>query len=471
MGLYATDAGSEEKMSVITNAKISTGSGNETRLVHILIDGEAIREILPSSAAVPKHEVVIDASGLLVLPGAIDPHVHFNTPGYTDHEDFTHGSMGAAVGGVTCVIDMPDTSIPPITDRASLTAKLKVIGDMSVIDFALWGGVSGKSFRQNAWRSNMRALKHEGVAGIKCYLLSGMQDFPHLMPLELMDVMQRAQELGMVVGLHAEDRDRVQKLTASLMTAGERGPEAYYEARRDPAESDGMQQGAELAQETGCSLHIVHVGSGAGADHIAELRKGGADITMETCAHYLAFSHEDMIERGALLKTSPVIKTKEDSAKLWGHLENGAIDFVASDHAPCTPSEKDTGSIWTDYAGIAGTELMFPYLLSEGFAKGRLTLERLVVVSSGAAAKRYGIHSRKGTIAAGSDADFIFIDERKKWKVRGADFQSKGKLTPFEGAKFTGKVVRTICRGQTVFEDGKGVIAAPGYGQFVRRSY
>lgn len=458
-------------MSVITNAKISAGSGNETRLVHILIDGEAIRDVLPATSSIPKHEEIIDASGLLVLPGAIDPHVHFDTPGYTDHEDFTHGSMSAAKGGVTCVIDMPDTSVPPVTDRASLNAKLRVIGEMSVIDFGMWGGVSGKSFKAGAWRSNMRALKLEGVAGIKCYLLSGMQTFPHLMPLELMEVMRRGKELSMVVGLHAEDRDRVQKLTASLMTEGRRGPDAYYEARSDPAEADGMKQGAALAQETGCALHIVHVASGAGADHVRELRAKGIDITMETCPHYLAFSYEDLIERGAVLKTSPVIKTREDSAKLWKHLAEGSIDFIASDHAPCTSEEKNTGSIWTDYAGIPGTELLFPYLFSEGYAGGRLSLRRLIEATSEAAAIRYGLYPRKGSLIAGSDADLIFIDEKRKWKVRGADLASKGKLTPFDGAEFTGKVVRTICRGQTVYDDAKGIEATPGFGQFIRRTY
>jgi allantoinase len=456
-------------MSVVANATISTGNGNETRLVHILIDGEAIREIMSATDPIPHHEDVIDASGLLVLPGAIDPHVHFNTPGYTSHEDFICGSMSAAAGGVTCVIDMPDTSVPPVTDRGSLNVKLKVVSEMAVVDFGLWGGVSGNTMRGNTWRSNMRALKHEGIVGIKCYLLSGMHTFQHLMPLELTEVMQRASEIGIIVGLHAEDRDRVQKLSASLMTEGRRDAKAYYEARRDPAESDGMKQGAAIAQETKCSLHIVHVGSAAGVDIVSEVRKRGVDITMETCAHYLAFSHEDLEQLGAVLKTSPVVKTKEDSAKLWQHLSAGNIDFLASDHAPCTSAEKETGSIWTDYTGISGTELLLPYAFSEGYVKGRSDLSRLIEITSTAAAKRFGFYPRKGAMLLGSDADLVFIDANRKWTVRGEDFKSKGKLTPFEGSEFTGKVVRTMCRGTTVFEDGKGIVAQPGFGQFIRR--
>ncbi len=456
-------------MSVIANATVSTGNGNETRQVHIVIDGEAIREILPATQGVPRHEAVIDAAGLLVLPGAIDPHVHFNTPGYTEHEDFSAGSMSAAAGGVTCVIDMPDTSVPPVTERSHLMTKLKAVNEMSVIDFALWGGMSGNAFRNNSWRSHLRSLKQEGVVGIKCYLLSGMRTFEHLLPLELLEVMRRVADLNLLVGLHAEDRDLVNRRTASLMTAGRRDAKAYYESRCEPAELEGARVGIAFAQETGCALHIVHVGAASVMASATEARKKGADISIETCAHYLAFSHEDLEARGAILKTAPVVKTKHDRAKLWEGLVSGEVDFVASDHAPCTLKEKETGSIWTDYSGISGVELLFPYLLSEGFGRGKVTLARLVELTSTAAAKRYGLYPRKGVIMDGADADFVFVDPARTWKVTGSVFGSKGKFTPFEGQEFKGKVVRTMCRGTIVYEEGRGITVVPGFGNFVRR--
>lgn len=458
----------QAEMLVIANATVPKGVNDETDVCHIIVDGEWVEDVRSSSSQIPKGADVIDAKGLLVLPGAIDPHVHFDTPGFTEREDFEHGTRSAAAGGVTTVIDMPDTSIPSVTDKKNLDAKLSVIEKMAVVDFALWGGVSGNVYREGNWQRSMRELKQAGVVGFKCYLISGMAEFRHLMPLDLIEVMRFAKEQGSLVGLHAEDRELVVSLQALMQTSGKRDCMAYYEARKDPAEENGARFGVAIARETGASLHIVHVGSAGAAAAIAEAKRDGFDITGETCAHYLEFNFEDFARLGSVLKTSPVVKTKKDNAKLWESLADGTLDFFASDHAPCSRAEKETGSVWTDYGGISGTELLLPYAFSEGYSKGRLTLARLVDVTSRNAAKRFGLYPRKGEIAAGSDADLVLIDPKKKWKVKGERFESKGKLTPFEGMEFTGKIARTMVRGQTVYEDGKGVIAKTGYGKWIR---
>jgi len=277
--------------------------------------------------------------------------------------------------------------------------------------------------------------------------------------------------LGSIVGLHAEDREFVQKKMAMLQTAGRFDPKAYYECRMDPSELNGVIQGVSIASETRCPLHIVHLGSAKGLKEIVKARSSGVDLTCETCAHYLAFSFEDLISMGSVLKTAPVVKTYEDSAALWNAVCDGTIDFVASDHAPCRDVEKNTGSIWTDYAGTPGTGLMFPYIFSEGYLKGRFDLSRLIQLTSSSAAKRFGLYPKKGAIAAGSDADFMIVDETKKWTVKGSSFFSKGHLTPFEGREFTGKVVTTICRGSVVYDHRSGFKVSPGYGKFVDRKH
>jgi len=455
-------------MIVITNATISKGKENETDACHIVVEGERIKEILPLTSKYPSDADIIDAKGLLVLPGAIDPHVHFNTPGFTEREDFETGTRSAAAGGVTTVIDMPDTSVPSVTDKKNLDVKLSVIEKMAVVDFALWGGVSGNAYRAGTWQKAMQDLRQSGVVGFKCYLISGMAEFVHLMPLDLIEVMRFAKEIGVLVGLHAEDREMVVSRQAQMQTAGRRDPLAYYEARKDPAEENGVKQVMAIARETNASVHVVHVGSGAAAAVIAEAKKDGFDVTGETCAHYLEFNNGDFEKLGSVLKTAPVVKTRKDNELLWDALKLGVLDFFASDHAPCLKKDKETGSIWTDYGGISGTELLLTYAFSEGYLKGKFTLARLIEVTSKNAAKRFGLYPRKGEITVGSDADIVFIDPKKKWKVIGEKFESKGKLTPFEGKEFTGKVVRTMVRGQTVYEDGKGIVAKAGTGRWIR---
>ena len=455
-------------LKAIINATVSKGRENEAEGCHIIMDGEKIREILPQSSKYPSDAEIIDAKGMLVLPGAIDPHVHFNTPGFTEREDFETGTKSAAAGGVTTVIDMPDTSIPSVTDKKGLDAKLSVIEKMAVVDFALWGGVSGGAYRAGTWQKAMRDVRTAGVVGFKCYLISGMAEFTHLMPLDLIEVMRFAKEIGVLVGLHAEDRELVVSRQAQMQTAGRRDPLAYYEARKDPAEENGVRQAMAIARETNAKIHIVHVASGGAAAAIAEAKKDGFDVTGETCAHYLEFNCDDFGRFGSILKTAPVVKTKKDNELLWEALKLGVLDFFASDHAPCPKKDKETGSIWTDYGGISGTELLLPYAFSEGYAKGKISLARLAEVTSKNAAKRFGLYPRKGEIAAGSDADIVLIDPKKKWKVKGERFESKGKLTPFEDKELTGKVVRTIVRGQTVYEEGKGIVAAAGTGQWIR---
>jgi dihydropyrimidinase/allantoinase len=230
------------------------------------------------------------------------------------------------------------------------------------------------------------------------------------------------------------------------------------------AETLAVLSAAALAQETGADLHIVHVGTAAAAEVL-----GQCSATCETAPHYLAFTLNDFEWIGAPLKITPPVKSSGNRERLWALLANGAIDFVASDHAPCTQSEKATGSIWTDYSGIPGSGTLLPYVFSEGYLQGQITLNRLLEVTSENAAKRYGIYDRKGSIAVGKDADFALIDAQQNWTVQGLKFHSKGKITPFEGMTFRGRVVKTILRGKVIYDAEEGILAPRGYGEMLRR--
>jgi allantoinase len=240
-------------------------------------------------------------------------------------------------------------------------------------------------------------------------------------------------------------------------------PWHFYCSRPETAEVLAVLAAVELAKETGADLHIVHVGTAAAAEILAHGRATG-----ETAPHYLAFDTDDLERIGAPLKTTPPVKPAPNRERLWQLLAEGAIDFVASDHAPCTEAEKATGSIWTDYSGIPGTGTLLPFLFSEGYLKGRLTLRRLTQVVAQNAARRYGL-DRKGAIAVGKDADFALLDPRQAWVVEGRQFYSKGRVTPFEGMVFQGKVVKTILRGRVIYDAEKGITVPGGYGRMVRR--
>ncbi|MBU4484936.1 amidohydrolase family protein, partial [bacterium] len=400
----------------------------------------------------------------------VDPHVHFDTPGFEFREDFAHGSRAAISGGVTTVIDMPCTSIPSVTTVDNLKTKLNVIEKMAYCDYALWGGVSKQLMREEWWMDEMKALWGFGVVGFKTYMISGMQEFSALSTIELGQVMQHAHDINAIVGLHAEDPDEIYEREKECLKENKNTIMDYYYSRSDPAESNGILLGCHLATQAKCKLHIVHLGSGNGLDVIIRTRLMGGDISTETCPHFLEFSCDDFKKFKSILKTAPVIKTKADRKWMWQGLYDKTIDFVATDHAPCPVEDKNTGNVWTDYGGLPHVEFMLPYLFSEGYGKGKVSLARLVEITSTNAAKRFNLYPTKGSIEVGSDADLVVIDPARKWKVDAAKMKSKGKFTPFDGRKFTGSVEKTILRGKVVFDAKDGIVGDAGFGRWTKRN-
>lgn len=456
-------------MFVLADLRIPTGRADETRRAHLYVRGGRIADVADGDARLRPGVEPLDGGGLLALPGAIDAHVHFDTPGFTHREDFAHGSAAAAAGGVTTVIDMPCTSLPPVTNRRALEHKLSAIGPQAHVDFALWGGAPGDLLREPGWRETLTGLAAAGVVGFKAYLLSGMETFPALQPAQLGDLLAHAAALGLPVGLHAEDPALVRERLEAARAAGRDGWDAVADARAEPAESLGVAAGLDALRRHGGSLHVVHVGAAAAATLVGEARRAGLDVTAETCPHFLAFTRDDFATLGPLLKTAPVVKTAADRDALWRALADGTLDFVATDHAPCPLSEKQTASAWDAYGGVTGVETLLPFLVSEGWRAGRLTLARLVEVVSAAPARRFGLDARKGALVVGRDADVVLVDPDAAWTVRGADLHSLAGWTPFEGRTLRGKVRRTFVRGRLVYDDGAGVVGEPGWGRFVPR--
>ncbi|MBI5535860.1 MAG: allantoinase AllB [Deltaproteobacteria bacterium] len=455
----------DSKRLRFVRARVCAGASSTAECALTVCDGRI--EAIDRAAGL--GTVDVDFGGRLVIPGAMDGHVHFDEPGFTHRETFATGTIAAAAGGVTTVIDMPCTSMPPVTDVASLDRKLKVIAPKASVDFALWAGVRGNDFALDHVRRSLQMLYSYGVRSIKTYLVSGMPTFEDLTRLQLEEVMRIAADIGLTVGVHAEDKRAVLEGVEREMHSGDReGPLAYARSRNAEAEAKGIATCIELAEKTGARVHIVHMACAEGVRLLRAARARGVSVTAETCPHFLAFTIDDFVRMGSLLKTAPVVKSAADRDALWEGVADGTIDMVATDHAPAQwPQEKQTGSIWTDYGGVPGVELLLPFLLSEGVAKGRIDLQRAIELVCAAPARIHGLESRKGGLQPGMDGDFVAIDPEQKWTVQADKLLTRQKYTPFEGMELTGMVMRTFVRGTEVFERSRGMLGAP-VGQLVR---
>jgi allantoinase len=469
---------SNDFLKILSDVFISTG-GNQMQLVDVSFD-QKIHQIMPRlhrtvewaeistreewrqfqkqiSLLSPRQYSTdsqkYDGRFLLLIPGAIDTHVHFNTPGFEEREDFEHGSLAAAVGGVTTVIDMPDTSIPPVTSLENMHAKLKATYGRSWVDYAFWGGISGIDFeKEKDIQQQIRELTEAGVIGFKAYLLSEMETFTDLTPDQMLQAAYwiKAISTGRPLVVHAEDKKLVKERRADLQRKGANDWRAYCKARDILAEAKAVETMIDIAYKSKCWVHIVHLSSKAGLKLIRQAREEGIEITAETCPHYLYFTLNDFknLKISAFLKTAPPVKAVPDKAALWEGIRDGTISFVTTDHSGCDPKkEKISNNFWEVYGGIPGVGHRVPFLFSKGFKKGRLTLSQTIDLISTNPARFCGISKTKGTLEPGKDADMVLVNLWGQQVIKGTEMHSKGKYTPFEGVHLDVKVEDTFLRG------------------------
>lgn len=416
-----------------------------------VIDG-VITEVGPGLG--PGREE-IDARGLLVLPGAVDAHVHLNDPGRAHWEGFETGTAALAAGGVTCALDMPLNASPPTVDGAAFDAKVEAARGRARIDFGLWGGIVPGNL------DRLDELADRGVVGFKAFMCpTGIDDFAMADPHTLGRGMERAAALGLPVAVHAEDPAVTEPLTARARAEGRTGMRDYLDSRPVEAEVNAIKTALELASQTGCSLHVVHVSSGAGVREVAEARARGVDVSCETCPHYLVLGDADALLLGAVAKCGPPLRPAAEGDELWRRLAAGDIDFVASDHSPCPPDMKADDDVFGVWGGIAGAQTTLPLLHTHGPARG-LTPHALVSLLSTAPAARFGL-AGKGALTPGRDADIVLVDVGPFWMFSKEDLVSRHSVSPFVGHTLQARAVRTIVRGATVWAGGAPVGAPRG---------
>ncbi len=412
----------------------------------------------------------MDGRFLFLMPGAVDAHVHFDTPGFEFREDFEHASSAALWGGVTTVIDMPCTSVPPIISLQNLQIKLQALQHRAYCDYALWGGISGTEFdNPRKLQRNMADLARAGVVGFKAYLISGMEEFTDLSPEQMQKAALMTKNLHLPLAVHAEDKSLVITRRERLKKEGRNDWKAYCAARDIKAEEKAVDFMVSLAQKTRVKIHIVHLSSAQGLEIIRRAKNQGLPVSAETCPHYLYFTQSDF-ERSEIrnfLKTAPPVKFQTDRAALWQGLADGTLSFVTTDHAGCDPQkEKSASDFWQVYGGIPGVEHRVPFILSEGFLKKRMTLKRSVEILASAPADYFNLQ-QKGSLQKNKDADFALIDLWQKWAVKAEQMHSKGKYTPFEGVTFSAKVVKTFLHGRLVVDSAKDFQELSPLGRFV----
>jgi len=451
----------------IKNARII--ENDQLKMVNIYVEKGKIKDIVPGDEALLPAEKEIDVKGNIVFPGFIDPHVHFDDPGFTEREGFETGTRSAAAGGITTIIDMPCTSIPPVTSGPNFNYKLNIVKPKAYVDFAFWGGVTPEQVESGEYKKSLKELKDRGIVGVKFYTVSGMELYPR-MPVPDMDKAFRLmKKLNLVCAIHAEDYCLVDYYSHLMQEMGREDTESWSEGRTYEAEPEAIWSVVGITEKVGNKLHIVHLSTKEGLNIIRWAKSRGVDATTETCPQYLIFTVKDFKKIGAILKTAPPLRREEDRDALWQGLKDGSIDFICTDHAAGKyPEEKSDTNIWKNYAGIPGTQLVVPSILYYGYHKGRLSLAEIQKLMSENAAKRYGLFPEKGAIQIGSDADFSVVDLDKEWTVEPSRLESKGKYSPFAGNKLKGKIYMTIVRGEIVYREDEGVIGKRGYGQFVK---
>ncbi len=404
----------------------------------------------------------IDASGLHVLPGIIDSHVHFNEPGRVEWEGIETGSNALAAGGGTAFFDMPLNSLPPVTTAASLALKRAAAERSSRTDFAIWGGLIPGNVDE------LEGMRDAGAIGFKAFMCnSGVEEFPHIDSATLQAGMKRAAELGMLVAVHAED-DALARLRTVEQHARGTDARTWLKSRPVELELAAIRMAAEIAGETGCALHIVHVSSPDGVALAREERNRGVNISVETCPHYLLLADDDVIRLGATAKCFPALRPEALRLRLWDALRDGGIDTIGSDHSPAPPSMKKSEDFFAIWGGISGCQHGFELMLSEAISRRppEQALPQFSRLLATNVARRFRINRAKGRLAEGIDADLTLINIADEHSLSNGDLLYRHRQGPYDGRKSSVRIVRTIVRGATVFSKGRIAPGAPA-GHFI----
>ncbi|HYM66441.1 MAG TPA: dihydropyrimidinase [Patescibacteria group bacterium] len=447
------------------------------RRADVLIEGERIAAVGPDLEPHGGHQVV-DAGGAYVIPGAIDVHTHFDLPvgSLRSADDFASGTLAAACGGTTCVIDFAGAGREMWTE--ALDAWHARAAGRAVIDYGFHLTVTELPETVDGARVRFRQFAERGVTSVKLYMA-----YPDRLMVDdatLGRALAASPETGVRVCVHAEDGLEIARRQAALLAAGKTEPSAIPEVRPPGVEAAAIGRAARLAREAEAELYVVHLSSAEGLAAVLEARGLGSVVRAETCPQYLYLDEERLRDpiAGQDFVCSPPVRRAEDRAALWRAVATSAVEVVSTDHCPFTLADRRLGTAgreggWRDFTEIPGglpgveTRLALTY---RAVADGRISLERWVDAVAGAPARLFGLAGRKGALRPGSDADAVVFDPRATRRLDAKSLHSRSDHSPYAGMEVTGGPALTISRGRIVASSGEPADADPGWGRFVPRA-
>jgi len=420
-------------------------SGGGVQRADVTIEEGRIVDVGSSPVAARR---VIDASGLWVLPGMVDTHVHLMDPGETQREDFPTGTAAAAARGVTTIVE--HTHAHPIRAVADLEVKLAQLVGRSNVDFGLAAHVWPDRI------SELASLWEAGVTFFKIFTCT-THGVPGLSAALVEEAFTAVAAFDGVALVHCEDESMTERAEALLRSSGRDDFGIVLDWRTRPAELVATGVVALLASLTGVRATVAHVSHPEVAEVITHARGLGADLAAEACPQYFALREEEVLAEGPLRKFTPPARARSDAdeAEMWGLLRRGVLSHLSTDHAPSTRAQKASGSIWDAPFGLPGLDTTAPFIL-DAAVRGVVRPEDAVRVYAEAPAVRYGL-ARKGRLAPGGDGDVALFDPEGTWKVSDEAVISKAGWSPFSGRTFRGRVIRTLLRGIDVAVDGEPV--------------
>ena len=453
---------------VVKNAKIWTPSG-------IVEGGMVIREgkvvAFSHDYTLPVGDQEINAEGDLVIPGLVDEHVHLGDP-YEgsgsevaiQREDFLYGTMAAANGGITTIIEMPDT-VPLVTSLEVAKAKLRICKPKAYVDFGMHGGFTG----QSDYTREIRRMYDFGLTGLKTFTCYSIPEWPPCYDGDLYEALKVMREVGAVTLLHAENDFILSNNRKRLETEHRTDIQAHLEWRPPIAEIEADHRMVFFLEQTGAKGLIVHTSVPEGVLEVKGAKERGHEIYVETCPHYLFLTEDDVIRIGPWAKYAPPPRDKARVSKMWELLNLGYVDTLGSDHGPYTKQEKLAGvkNIWDAGNGASSIEGTLPLML-DAVNNWKTTLDTFIRVACQNPAKLFGLYPRKGTLQVGSDADFVIVDMKSSFKISNDKSKSKCGWVLYDGMVTRGKPRMTVLRGSVIMQDGD-ILGKPGYGNFLTR--